>query len=89
MKVTVPIEVEVNCKQAIEILKKEAEQITGADFSDLLIEYEDCVYEKVENQIIGCTQEQRVQFDFSEDEDFVISIMKLVEAYKRFVGEDR
>lgn len=89
MKVTVPIEVEVNCKQAIEILKKEAEQITGADFSDLLIEYEDCVYEKVENQIIGCTQEQRVQFDFSEDEDFVIAIMKLVEAYKRFVGEDR
>ena len=30
MKVTVPIEVEVNCKQAIEILKKEAEQITSS-----------------------------------------------------------
>ena len=85
MKVKANIEVDIDFKQAIDVLKEEAEQIAYQDFDDLIVK-NDVVYYK-EESLTGKIKEKRVDFNFSEDEDFVIAIINLVEAYKRFVGE--
>ena len=87
MKVKAHIEVDIDFKQAIDVLKEEAEQIAYQDFDDLIVKG-DTVYYK-EESLTGKVKEKRADFNFSEDEDFVIAIINLVEAYKRFVGEDR
>ena len=87
MKVKANIEVDIDFKQAIDVLKEEAEQIAYQDFDDLIVKG-DTVYYR-EETLTGKIKEKRADINFSEDEDFVIAIINLVEAYKRFVGEDR
>ena len=62
MKVKANIEVDINFKQAIDVLKEEAEQIAYQDFDDLIVKG-DTVYYR-EETLTGKIKEKRADINF-------------------------
>lgn len=78
MKIQVPIEVDVSCKQAIEILKHKVEATLCCDWDDLV--YEHNTLYMLEETIVGTQKKNKVKFETDREKQFILAIFNLVEA---------
>ena len=78
MKIQVPIEVDVSCKQAIQVLKNKVESTLYCDWDDLI--YENNVLYMLEETIIGTQKKSKVKFETSRERNFILAVFNLVEA---------
>ena len=78
MKIQVPIEVDVSCKQAIEILKHKVESILCCDWDDLV--YEHNTLYMLEETIVGTQKKNKVKFETDREKQFILAIFNLIEA---------
>lgn len=78
MKIQVPIEVDVSCKQAIQVLKNKVESTLYCDWDDLI--YEHNVLYMLEETIVGTQKKSKVKFETDREKQFILAVFNLVEA---------
>ena len=78
MKIQVPIEVDVSCKQAIEILKHKVESTLCCDWDDLI--YEHNVLYMLEETLVGTQKKSKVKFETDREKNFILAVFNLIEA---------
>lgn len=78
MKIQVPIEVDVSCKQAIQVLKHKVEATLCCDWDDLV--YEHNTLYMLEETIVGTQKKNKVKFETDREKNFILAIVNLVEA---------
>ncbi len=78
MRIQVPIEVDVSCKQAVEVLKHEVEEILFCDWDDLICENN--VLYILEETIIGTQKKSKVKFETDRERNFILAVFNLVKA---------
>ena len=78
MKIQVPIEVDVSCKQAIEILKHKVEATLCCDWDDLI--YEHNVLYMLEETLVGIQKKSKVKFETDREKNFILAVFNLIEA---------
>ena len=78
MKIQVPIEVDVSCKQAIQVLKNRVESTLYCDWDDLI--YENNVLYMLEETIVGTQKKNKVKFETDREKQFILAVFNLVEA---------
>lgn len=78
MKIQVPIEVDVSCKQAIQVLKNKVESILYCDWDDLI--YENNALYMLEETIIGTQKKSKVKFETDREKNFILAVFNLIKA---------
>jgi len=78
VKIQVPIEVDVSCKQAIEILKHKVEATLCCDWDDLI--YEHNVLYMLEETLVGIQKKSKVKFETDREKNFILAVFNLIEA---------
>ena len=77
MKIQVPIEVDVSCKQAIQVLKYKVEATLCCDWDDLV--YENNTLYMIEETIVGTQKKVKVKFETDREKNFILAVVNLVE----------